>query len=940
MLNKIMTPTGGSEEFVYEQNDCAYSQFVNNKLAGLRIALHKLVDDKGNLQVKKYAYINKQGNSSGILNGFPLQGAAYSPTPDSNLAFSTTALTTGNIILNSFTNSRTDLEIVDGSNVGYSRVLIKDNIDNGYIEKTFTTRDEFPLEEPKVETANYFLKFLNFARNNGGYFPAFNNNSLLIGKLKTVRKYDKNNVLVQEEINEYTYKIFEDIIQEVVLQSNDVLPGISSSEPHSLREFVYYPKIHSQRNLMTTTTGTTINQGNKITEKSNTVYDENYPIVKKSESSTNDSGDTLWTENSYPSDLLSLPLMNNLISANRVSDPVQIISSRKAGQVSEILSTKQIEFGTFTRGGSNLVLPKSIKLTKGQLGASNSLNTQVFFHEYDKYGNLSEVSNSEGMHQVYLWGYNYAEPIAKIENATYTDVMSALGKSSSDDLSYLQGYTEIKLVSEIQKIKTSLNNAMVTGYTYRPSIGINSIIDEKDDWTYYEYDGLNRLSFIRDKNKNLLKQYLYSYRGGVDTSTPPDLVGQTINPDVNNLALEIKIGDFKEYKIPVPCLGIFDWKDQLLPNSPNYNINSCHPSLYFPDPTRLGVDFHPPYQTLGPEYLDANLPFPRTSYTCGYFTTRKGYSYEIISNTSKPYSIQDAKWSIEVNGTRTQLTQLKEVPNVFFIPKCLDGIYGRIICSANLGVSRTVGLPITEFSKIELKSNLTKFNGGLILEDRMLTVNDPCSNKQLTRNLTNNSTQTDTGLWKDAPWTRNIEVVVNPFKIYVYPFRSYNIPISSYSPDYLWDGISNPSMHPLFYFSRIQPGTIPGGTAFETFFKLPYPAISYKGLYVSRSGYRFNRSSLVSKITDPNYTVFNWYIELDNTGQQIPIVTPPESNELFFIPPSLAGKSGKLICIITVGSRNTVSSLKPIVFQSDSIIFQLGLYDDDNLNYNPRTDAF
>jgi YD repeat-containing protein len=56
-------------------------------------------------------------------------------------------------------------------------------------------------------------------------------------------------------------------------------------------------------------------------------------------------------------------------------------------------------------------------------------------------------------------------------------------------------------------------NALMTTYTYAPSIGITSETDARGITTYYEYDGFMRLARIRDSDGNIIKTYDYHYQG-------------------------------------------------------------------------------------------------------------------------------------------------------------------------------------------------------------------------------------------------------------------------------------------------------------------------------------------------------------------------------------------------------------------------------------------
>ncbi len=54
--------------------------------------------------------------------------------------------------------------------------------------------------------------------------------------------------------------------------------------------------------------------------------------------------------------------------------------------------------------------------------------------------------------------------------------------------------------------------ALMTTYTHAPGIGLTSTSDANSRSIHYEYDELNRLSLLRDHDRNVLKQYQYYYR--------------------------------------------------------------------------------------------------------------------------------------------------------------------------------------------------------------------------------------------------------------------------------------------------------------------------------------------------------------------------------------------------------------------------------------------
>ncbi|MEM0942133.1 MAG: hypothetical protein AAGI25_20430 [Bacteroidota bacterium] len=58
---------------------------------------------------------------------------------------------------------------------------------------------------------------------------------------------------------------------------------------------------------------------------------------------------------------------------------------------------------------------------------------------------------------------------------------------------------------------SDIADAEVSTYTYKPLVGITSETDENGVTTYYEYDNLNRLEYIKDHELNILNKNEYSY---------------------------------------------------------------------------------------------------------------------------------------------------------------------------------------------------------------------------------------------------------------------------------------------------------------------------------------------------------------------------------------------------------------------------------------------
>ncbi len=79
----------------------------------------------------------------------------------------------------------------------------------------------------------------------------------------------------------------------------------------------------------------------------------------------------------------------------------------------------------------------------------------------------------------------------------------------------LSGVTSVTVSGsgDIDELRLYPSNAQMTTYTYTPLVGMSSQCDVDNRVTYYVYDGLMRLSYIKDQDLNVIKRYCYNYNG-------------------------------------------------------------------------------------------------------------------------------------------------------------------------------------------------------------------------------------------------------------------------------------------------------------------------------------------------------------------------------------------------------------------------------------------
>ncbi|MDX6183945.1 DUF5977 domain-containing protein [Flavobacterium sp. Fl-77] len=248
------------------------------------------------------------------------------------------------------------------------------------------------------------------------------------------------------------------------------------------------------------------------------IYDNPAHAQLTSQTTKSSKGEIIETKYFYPDDLLGEPLMSELKAVNRIGTPI-ITEQYKGGN---LFSKNKTVFAKDASTG-NLLLPKEVYSAKFPNDLPSILNVgnlekKIVYNQYDDKGNVLQYTPESGIPVSIIWGYNKTQPIAKIENATYTAVEQYV--SNLQNLSDLDNDNCMSSSCKEQTLRVALNalranfqQSMVTTYTYNPLVGVTSITDPKGISSYYEYDAFNRLKFIKDKDLNILQKYCYNYKG-------------------------------------------------------------------------------------------------------------------------------------------------------------------------------------------------------------------------------------------------------------------------------------------------------------------------------------------------------------------------------------------------------------------------------------------
>lgn len=314
-----------------------------------------------------------------------------------------------------------------------------------------------------------------------------------------------------------------------VASGSDAL-GDAPQETRQFSIYSIYPHIgHSRLKKETTTMHfkpnivigpTPISRTDSIQTMIEYTYDSKKQL--KREKQTDGQGMVTTSVLYYPYEF-NLPAYNSLVLSNRIESYVQkdILKGSFTDPSARIREIKNYKlFGSLSRyegtylnyqeGASFPDIIPSLLDSPLYIAATKVLS-------YDSYGNPQEIK-ANGLHSVYLWGYGGQYPVARIDNATHAEVVSALLNSNWAFTTVYAALNQTNVSDATINnyalgIRKNLSKAKVTSITYRPLIGVTSITDAQGIAEYYHYDGFGRLRSVVDQDQNTIRTYCYNYIG-------------------------------------------------------------------------------------------------------------------------------------------------------------------------------------------------------------------------------------------------------------------------------------------------------------------------------------------------------------------------------------------------------------------------------------------
>lgn len=498
ILNRINYPTRGFSEFSYELNSAnnlfsTYNSSTIKNGKGVRLESQSNYDFQGSL-IEKTKFIYDEGYSSNPLHLKTEYNTSFIQS-NANQIFGTEVIS-----INS-TNNYSVSPLSSGDFVAYKKVS-KTQIDNsgnnkGQIISNYSIN-------PDV-----FYQFVTYQLQTS--IPRTKAAGIENGMLLTQEFKNASNQTIRKIVNNYN-TIYSDLyygtmltpVNEYLFLCNNMTGGPTANFGIRTLSIVSHFPIFAKESLLSDTTVTDFFENQQVVNKTSYLYNSNNFLVEKS--ILTNTQDHITENYSYTSQIPRFQ-QANILSENIGTNVLK--------------NGKQISGKTSNYENNLHYNPTSIR--KYDI-LTNSFLTEITYNFYDN-NNLLQYTTRDGISTTILWGYKGTLPIAKVEGATYSQVMQAFGLDGNSTNSYLgldivkksnldtDGNTEENIVSALDSFrnKPELKDFQITTYTYDPLVGVKTIIPPSGIREYYKYDSSNRLNQILNAENRVIKEFTYNY---------------------------------------------------------------------------------------------------------------------------------------------------------------------------------------------------------------------------------------------------------------------------------------------------------------------------------------------------------------------------------------------------------------------------------------------
>ena len=534
-LTKVEYPTGGANEYEYELNEFDYYGLKQG--GGLRIKSQKLLDDRGNTQILDYTYSNGNIAKMPTYAIYKLKsGSLGTPTTLSQL--------TNVLGIDTFTSPQSQVELTQGSFVGYKDVTVKNRINNGYTEFEYISPYPF-TNVPSVKTSSSFS--YNTAWKSLETSALSVDRDFLRGKPLTETIFTKTGKKRIYKKYVYSSKVFSTMQLSYLNKSTSDFAcsnpsgsyKIDQSNCGSYTETIQFPiERHLltsvivedyQSDKLTNTQGFDDLQHTIKTTKRYT-YDLQYPLLlSESKDITvcepmtqggeqdcdyllQDHDFKYLMQITYP--LLggstaqgntnsTLPFASQLITKNRLSAPLRIEFKNKDFQ---IIAKEDHIYKDF---GSSLYALEKVNF----IARDGTITLSDKITQRDNKGRVVEYLRKDGLYVARIYGYdadNYL--VAEIVNSTYANAIYVLQNNLNTPFSEVAFSNDTSIRALMNELRVALPNTQIVSYTHKEMVGVNSITNARSRTVYYHFDAFNRLESVTDHEGKVVSKNSYHYK--------------------------------------------------------------------------------------------------------------------------------------------------------------------------------------------------------------------------------------------------------------------------------------------------------------------------------------------------------------------------------------------------------------------------------------------
>ena len=480
----------------------------NKLIGGLRIAQIRHTDPtypESPDQVHTFSY--EDGNkSSGVLISPPIYHhisqffTDTQPQDNPEKEFSTKTYSCHYLTLTA--TSQVSLGTAQGQTVGYKKVRKKAYSGDFRQENGWTTFHYYSPQDPYD--------------NQYPFTPAFNQNALKRGQLDSTATYasssaNRSNVSpslpLQTSKNSYSFTELHRV--------QGIVAGClaSTSANQCLQpDFDVYSVVSGKNFLQKTVVATRDQlapQGAILKQQSTFTYKS--PAHTQITHHTTLFPDNTRTETHYRYPDEAVPHQSQAVREALIQKnmwvPLEVQQYISVAESSpQLISGKITAYGSFESPSGNFLKPKTI-WTRSQNSAPYEKRLELAYDPQSKA--LAQYQLEGGIPVSFLYGYNYRVPIASIQGVSAKEVQAKLSMAGygPEALQKLAGTSELMPI--IDRLRQLLPSAQVVGFTYTPTLQVESSSQENGLNKYFQYDALGRLNLIIDHNKQVEAAYRY-----------------------------------------------------------------------------------------------------------------------------------------------------------------------------------------------------------------------------------------------------------------------------------------------------------------------------------------------------------------------------------------------------------------------------------------------